>query len=183
MSHHEPNRWKGYILGMAGSAAGVLAMKYYWQAATALTGSDPRSIPNNSDFHPFDSVSVIGTHHQEDESSTAALGRIIYSTLAGQEPAKETKTTLSYIVHWGYGMAQGGLYGAARAGAGFPDLRGGLVFGTALWLLGDEALISTLGLAAGPTKYAPAEHLNRWAAHLTYGLTTALTTQLLYRVL
>src|SRR3712207_4846729 len=101
MSYHEPNRWKGFVLGAVGGVAGVIAMRYYWEAVQAISGSDPRTESHGTpDTDALDSISLIGTHYQERESSTAAVGRIAYQFITGKEPdSQETKTTLSYIVH------------------------------------------------------------------------------------
>jgi hypothetical protein len=177
----EPNRWKGLVLGLLGGAAGLIAMRGYWQAVRAVSGNDPRA--ETRDGPPHTSISLIGTNHQEGESSTAAVGRIIYRCIASEDPeSQETRTLLSYLVHWVYGIAQGGLYGAARAHARGPDLAGGLTFATGLWLFGDEVIVSLLGLAEGPTRFPLRQHAHRWGAHLAYGLATAATTQLLSRI-
>jgi hypothetical protein len=72
----------------------------------------------------LDSISLIGQHHQEGESSTAAVGRIAYLIVTGQEPqSEETKTVLSYLVHWIISMSISGGYGALRGAgqrAGYP---------------------------------------------------------------
>jgi hypothetical protein len=109
----------------------------------------------------------------------------MYQSITGKEPeTKETKELLSQLVHWGYGILQGGLYGAWRDGNGrHPDLKSGAVFGTGLWLLGDELTVPALGLQSGPTAVPPQDHLNRLGAHLAYGLATAVTTRVLHKLL
>ena len=179
------NRWKGLLLGMLGGVAGVLAMGFYWKQVKAITGRDPRSAYDEDDVpdtEALDSVAVAGRHHKEGESSTAALGRILYQQATGKEPPQETKTVLSYLIHWLISMQISGVYGAARTRSGVPDLAGGLILGTALWLLGDEMLMPVAGLTEGPSAYPPELHAHGWGAHAAYGLTSAATTQLLYRL-
>jgi len=188
VKHQEANRWKGFVLGLAGGAVGLIAMDSYWQWVAPLVTSWVSNQTSESSGHvepqPLDSISLIGKQYQEGESSTAALGRIAYRALTGQEAqSQETKTTLSYLVHWIYGMLQGGIYGAIRAAAGFPDIRGGLAFATGLWLFGDELTVPLLGLQGGPTSVPPRQHANRLGAHLAYGFGTAVTTQFLNRLL
>jgi hypothetical protein len=179
-----PNRWKGLVLGVAGAGAGLAAMSLYWQAATQVHGSDPRQAQNTSGPHTLDEISLVGEHHQPDESSTAATGRVLHEAVTGKEPKKETKTLLSYLVHYGYGLLVGGLYGAVRGGsAGVPDVLGGLGYGTGLWLFGSELAQPLLGLSAGPTTAPLSSHAYGLGAHFAFGLATAATTQVLYRVL
>lgn len=191
MTHHETNRWKGFVVGILGSVAGLLAMRYYWNnvapmlkdKANSQSGNKQQQQQANS-LQELDSIAIFGKQYKDDESATAALGRMLYSRLNGQEPqSEETKTALSYLVHWGYGMYQGGNYGAWRSDAGFPDLRGGLIWGAGLWLVGDELMVPLLGLQQGPGAVPPVQHANRLGAHLAYGLATAATTQLLRKML
>jgi hypothetical protein len=184
MSHQQPNRWKGFVLGALGGVAGVLAMSAYWQAASALAGEDPREASKeNNTRQPLDSISLIGNHHQEGESSTAAMGRIAYRLVTGQEPqSEETKTTLSYLVHWGISMGMSGVYGALQGPAEVPDIQGGLALGVGLWLFGDELAMPLLGLTDGPTAYPAALHAHGLGAHLAYGLACSTTTQVLHQL-
>ncbi len=130
---------------------------------------------------PFDSISLVGKHYKEGESSTAALGREIDRQLTGKEPsARETQELLSYLVHWVYGPLMGGVYGALRGGVRFLDMVGGLTYATGLWLFGDELAVPILGLQAGPTASSLVQHFNRLAAHLLYGAVVSVTTQGLF---
>ncbi len=183
MRHHEPNRWKGFVLGALGGVAGVVAMRYYWKAISALSGGDPRTQSQGAPAtDALDSISLIGKHHQAGESSTAAVGRIAYQTITGKEPeSQETKTTLSYIVHWVLSMFMGGVYGAIRGRADVPDLRGGLTLGIGLWFFGDELAMPLLGLTKGPTAYPLALHAHAFGAHIPYGLATSATAQVPHR--
>lgn len=190
MSFHDTeNRWKGFIIGAAGSVAGLMAMRWYWEkiAPTVkervnLGGTD--AYPENVDL---DDISQVERHPDPDESSTAVVGSMAYEQVTGSEPeTEETRTMLSYLAHWGYGMLQGGLYGAARAANGTDkglDLSGGAAHGFGLWLLGDEVTVPLLGLQEGPSAVSPVGHINRLGAHLAYGLATAATTQILRRML
>src|SRR5215212_11420274 len=112
-----PNRWKGLVVGILGGVAGLLAMSGYWQAVTAVTGEDPRQASNKAGPHTLDDVSRVGTQHKKDESSTEAVGRIVDQAVTGKPPSKETKSLLSNLVHWGYGLLVAGLYGALRGGS------------------------------------------------------------------
>jgi hypothetical protein len=176
--------WKGFVLGIAGSMAGLMAMDYYWQIVPALfSGESSQGNKNNAGEPPSQDISLIGKQYREEESSTAALGRIIYSQIVGQEPkSQETKTALSYLVHWAYGMLAGGMYGAIAGRPKGLAIKGGLAYGTALWLYGDEAMAPLLGLQAGPMAVSPAQHAHRFGAHLAYGLGTAVATQILQRL-
>lgn len=185
MSSRPSNPWKGALLGVAGGFVGLLAMRVYQQhIAPALSerfGPSDDEADADDEKGALESISLIGTHHREDESSTAALGRILYESFTGEEPDDETKAALSYLVHWGYGLVQGGVYGALSETTDTPPLEDGLAFGTSLWLVGDEIVVPLLGLQDGPSAAPPVQHFNRLGAHLAYGITTAAATRLLRR--
>jgi hypothetical protein len=187
MNRHESNPWKGFLIGTVGSVAGLLAMGFYWKTVSSLQNDrKPARKPSRKPARKpepglLDDISLIGRQHRKEESSTGAIGRILYTAVTGKEPrSKELKSTLSNMVHWGYGMMAGGLYGALRGESGIRDIvKGGLVFSVGLWMLGDELAVPLLGLQGGPTSVPPEQHARRLGAHLAYGVAAAGTTQLL----
>lgn len=97
-------------------------LRYYWQNIAPQVKEQLQGLEkydkNPAQPHPLDSISLVGKQHQEDESSTAAVGRIIYRRPTSSEPeSQEAKMMLSYLVHWAYGIFQGGMYGASRSGS------------------------------------------------------------------
>lgn len=182
------SRWEGIVTGMVGAVAGLAAMRYYWQRVApeierqygpATGGPDASVYP--AFLKKLDRPYIFGGRRYRDgESATEALGRLLYKNVTGNEPqSEETKQLLSYLVHWGYGILQGGVYGWQRRRAPLLDLGGGLNHAMRLWLLGDEMMVPMLGLQAGPTTIPPVQHVNRLGAHLFYGWATALATKML----
>ncbi|MGH2530772.1 MAG: hypothetical protein ACRDJW_00570 [Thermomicrobiales bacterium] len=55
--------FKGLMLGMVGGAIGTTAMGYYWRAASALTGSDPRTAVAEDGPHALDDISLVSANH------------------------------------------------------------------------------------------------------------------------
>lgn len=72
-SNRDVNHWKGFVLGVAGAAAGLMAMRYYWQGVTAVTGKGPRAEETKDGPHTLDDIWLVGEHYQEGESSTATI--------------------------------------------------------------------------------------------------------------
>lgn len=197
------NPWKNGILGLLGGAAGVMAMDYYFKNASSTVsnivkrqkvklrqsadGAEEAAEQEQADdgetVLPKD-ISLFGRQARRNEVSTAALGRIIYTRLTGEEPqSEETKQLLSLLVHWAYGMGQGGVYGALQGDADFPDIEGGIAFGFVLEIVGDEIVVPMLGLQEGPGSVSAEQWANRVGAHLAYGVATAAVTQALRRIL
>lgn len=182
--------WQDFTIGLVGGAVGVLAMDLFrvYISPQIMPDENGQGAKGNTrggqggTQGEDDSISLVGQHHRPDESSTAALGRMMYHAVEAHDPDKKTKAELSNLVHWSYGVLQGGVYGVMQPALGNNVLMSGALFGTGLWLLGDELAVPLLGLQDGPGAAPPSTHVNRLALHLAYGITTAATTQLLKRM-
>ncbi len=173
---------KDILIGTAGGLAGTVAMNAYWKAVTKVSGTDPRTQTRHTNGQTT-SIALLGVHHKEGESSTAALARLGFEAVENQEPAESQQETLSNLVHWTYGAAQGAMYEAVARRLPGPRWVQGLAWGGGMWLVGDELAVPALGLAEGPKKFPVRQHAHRLGAHLTYGVAAALTTSALHRVL
>lgn len=180
----ERERLYGLARGALGGLAGLLAMRLVFEAAAALRsgrGDGAESEGPVESRDALDDIAVAGIESREDESATAALGRLVHEAVLGDEPDEERKARLGQAVHWGYGVLMGGVYGAIRPRAELPDLAAGLGYGTALWALGDELMVPLFGLSEGPTAHHWTTHAAGFGAHLAYGAATATATQALRR--
>lgn len=167
---------KELIIGILGSIPGMIAMTYYWKAIAAL----PKPQVSHKQEQPNASISLIGQHHEEGESATAAMGRIAYHVVTGKEPqSKEMRAKLSTLADWGIGIMSGGLYGAIRKDTGMASIMGGLFYATGLWLFADELAVPLMGLSNGPQAFPPLTHVEGLGAHLVYGLVTSTTAGIL----
>lgn len=96
--------------------------------------------------------------------------------LAGRRLSKKESKKLGSAIHWAVGVGAGAAYGLLRrrlAGRGVgQDLALGALFGTAVWLLLDEAGNTALGLTPGPKAFPWQAHARGLAGHLVLGLTT-----------
>lgn len=171
-----PNLYRGALLGLAAGALGTLAMGQYWTRIAPIIKPKADDTPDQKGPPKPDQnvISPLGQQHEPGESSTAALGRHAYVIVNGHEPGEQTAAALSEAVHWGMGALSGALYGALSARRGAHPLTGAL-FGTALWLGVDETMMPLLGLQDGPRGSTPAQHADRFGAHLFYGLGLGLS--------
>lgn len=82
------------------------------------------------------------------------------------------------IVHWGFGISWGTVYGILAGSLRTPRILFGLPFGTGVWLFG--YLVLPLGKLYKPIwKYSPQTLAKDLSAHLVYGITTAAVFRLL----
>jgi hypothetical protein len=120
----------------------------------------------------------------EEDNAAVRAAVVVSERLFGLELAeREEKEMAGAVVHYAFGVATGGLYGAmaelkpaATAGAGLP-------FGVAVWLVADEIVAPALGLSKPPTDYPLSTHAYSIASHLVYGLTTEIVRREVRRAL
>jgi putative membrane protein len=120
------------------------------------------------------------------EADNAAIRAAVMASdrLFGLELAERGKREIAgAVVHYAFGVATGGLYGAiaelkpaATTGAGLP-------FGAAVWLIADEIVAPTLGLSKPPTELPLSTHAYSIASHFVYGLTTEIVRRAARRAL
>jgi|GEM_PF-1044483 len=186
VSHPDP--YRGAVLGLLGGVLGTLAMGQYWVRVSPLLTPDSGDSDGGEDQKPQPDQNVIsplGQQHEPGESSTAALGRHLYTAVSGEAPGEQTRAALSEGMHWGTGILSGALFGAltARHSRWSASPLTGAVFGTLLWAGNDEGLVPLLGLQDGPAASPVSGHLNRLGAHLFFGAALGLGVWALDRVL
>ncbi len=74
-------------------------------------------------------------------------------------------------MHYIFGTATGGLYGAAAELTPSIGVGAAVPFGIVFWLIADETAVPALGLSKAPTEYPLSTHATALAAHCVYGLT------------
>lgn len=98
-----------------------------------------------------------------------AVQRVAGMAGKSYEPAQPNK--LGVAVHYNLGIGPGMLYSVLVDR--YPSIgKGrGLLYGLGLFLVQDEAINSTIGLAGKPRKYPWQDHARGLIAHLVYGVT------------
>jgi hypothetical protein len=177
---------------MAGMV-GVAAMDAYFRALKGIKAkrrsarpdidgkSTRQHAPAADEAGPLDDISLVGQQGRPDEPSTEVVGRKLHESVLHEEPSAPVRRRMGTAVHWGYGMAVGGLYGALSPRAGDAEVAMGAGYGAALWLLGDELAVPLLGLSKGPTGVPGRVHAEALGAHLVYGMTTSAAVRALRR--
>jgi len=107
------------------------------------------------------------------------LAQKVWPVLAGKKstPAQEKQFETGVMTALGAGGGVAYVLLARRWPLGW--LLGGAVFGTAFYLIEDEAMGPALGLAGDNTKYPAEAHVRGLAAHLAFGLVAAGVARLL----
>lgn len=125
-------------------------------------------------------------HRREDEvtggQNSLEMAAIKLARLAGKELDDRQKKQLALAIHWALGIGTGAAYAALRPRARWAAEGQGLGFGTVFWLAVDEGLVPLLGLSRGPMAYPWQSHARGLAGHLTFGVVTETTLDLLDQV-
>jgi putative membrane protein len=117
------------------------------------------------------------------EPATVKAAERISEKIFGHQLAKDEKKLAGDAVHYATGTASGAVYGVAAELAPEVTVGAGLPFGTAVWLVVDEAAVPLLGLAKGPTEYPLAMHVYALASHFIYGISTEVVRSALRRTI
>ena len=80
----------------------------------------------------------------------------------------QTRERLGSAIHWGYGMAWGGLYGILHDRVPFFAKAAGLPFALAFTLIGDEFMNTAMGLTPPPQEFPKEAHIRGTVAHYAY---------------
>ena len=126
---------------------------------------------------------IDGQGKEQQDDATVKAARAISENILGRELEESEKRGAGAAVHYAFGTATGGLYGAVAEFAPDVTIAGGLPFGAAFWLAADETAVPLLGLSEGPTKYPLSTHAYALASHLVYGLTAELTRRAVRKLL
>ena len=167
----ESNVLKGAAAGLAGGLVASLVMNEFQALWGKVSERTKESQGANSAVQGGRQSRGGG---EEQEPATVKAAEAISEGVFDHELTKKEKPVAGEAVHYAMGATSGTLYGAlaelvpaAAAGAGIP-------FGTAVWLVADEAAVPALGLSKAPTEYPLSTHAYALVSHFVYGLTTDL---------
>jgi putative membrane protein len=161
MSYREPRVWKG---ALAGAVAGLAAAWVMTRFHVALSGRGLSNSENPQSNKPVDG--------EGDDAAMEAAERVA-EAVTDRPLTQEAKAEWGGpAAHYAFGMAAGALYGMARETQHAP---GGAAFGAELWVIADQVGLPMVGLTPWPlASYPAATNAQHLAAHIVYGVTTAL---------
>lgn len=177
------NVWKGLVAGLAGGLVASWTMNQFQAAWTRAAAGTEKSHGAQS-MQPAEGSSGNETQDAaEQDDATVETAKVISKGVFGHELKENEKETAGAVVHYAFGTATGGLYGALAEVTPAVTTAGGLPFGAVFWLIADEISVPLLGLSKGPTEYPPSTHAYALASHLVYGVTAELSRRALRQVL
>lgn len=174
---HRGEAWKGLIAGLAGGLVASWTMNQFQAAWTGLAEGFEKPHGTQS-MQPSDGETTAQEPTQnkaEQDDATVKAARAVSEGIFGHELTESEKRPAGAAVHYAFGTATGGLYGAVAEFAPEVTRAAGLPFGAAFWLVADEIAVPLLKLSKAPTEYPVSTHVYALASHLVYGLSTEIT--------
>ncbi|HEX6648401.1 MAG TPA: DUF1440 domain-containing protein [Pyrinomonadaceae bacterium] len=185
MYHDKPNGdvLKGIVAGLAGGLVASWTMNQFQAAWTRLAGGDDKPHGAQSMQPAQGSEGDQAQDAKEQDDATVETAKVISRNVFGHELQESEKKAAGALVHYAFGTATGGLYGALAEVSPQVTMGAGLPFGGVFWLLADEITVPALGLSKGPTAYPVSTHAYSLASHFVYGVTAELSRRALRQVL
>ena len=123
--------------------------------------------------------SSAGVTSWEEAPAPAHVGKRLVEGLFGIELPPTRARLVNNVMHWGYGIFNGALYGIVAESLPTPPRIGhGLPFGAMVWA-GDYVILPAAKLYKPIWEYDAKTLANDLSAHLVYGLGTATALRLL----
>ncbi len=166
----EPDLFKGLVAGVASGLLASLVMEQFqtlWTKVSEKVQEAEGDKPRKSQAKP----------------TTVKAADAISKQILGRKVPKKQQKLAGEAVHYAMGATSAAIYGTLAEFVPVVTAGQGLVFGTAVWLVADEASLPALGLSKPPTKNPLSTHVYAFASHLVYGAVTEAVRRALRKVL
>jgi putative membrane protein len=174
---------KGLVAGLAAGFVASWTMNQFQAAWTRIAEGNEKSHGAQSMQPAEGSIGDQGRDVNERDDATVETAKVISRNVFRHELKENEKEPAGAVVHYAFGTATGGLYGALAEVSPGVTMAAGLPFGAVFWLVADEISVPLLGLSKGPTEYPISTHAYALASHLVYGMTAEVSRRALRQVL
>lgn len=158
---------KGTIAGLVAGLVGTWAMsEFQGMWSEAVEGHEPQSPGGRHDARDWQE------RHEGVNANELAADAVARAT-TGRSLTEQELAVAAPLMHYAFGSAVSAAYGALAEHQRWVTAGAGTGFGVAVWAGADETAMPMLGLA-DPSRYRLRSHVQSFAAHLVFGLTTEL---------
>ena len=170
------NILKGLAAGVIAGLVASAAMNQFQKRLSKMLAGENRSHGTQS-LQPgtpgHGAGRMLEERGKDDPNDDAAerLANVVSVGVANHELDEDTKATAGTLLHYGFGMSMGALYGAVAEIVPQTTAGAGTLFGAAVWLGADEGVTPLLGLSKSASEYPLSVHAAAFASHIVYGLT------------
>jgi Protein of unknown function (DUF1440) len=117
------------------------------------------------------------------DDPTEKIAEAVSESVFDRKLKESEKEPAGAVVHYVFGIAMGGFYGALAEVAPVVTVGAGVPFGAAFWLTADELVVPALGLSEEPTEYPLSAHAYSFFSHTVYALTAEAVRRTVRRAL
>ena len=176
---------KGTVAGLVGGLVASWTMNQFQAAwSKAAEGFEkPHGAQSMQPSDGSDAAQSSDWNKEDLDDATVKAAKAVSEGIFGHKLKESEKKPAGAAVHYAFGSATGGLYGAAAEIAPQVTTGLGLPFGVAFWAVADEGVVPLLGLSKGPKEYPISTHVYALASHLVYGLTAEMTRRAVRNIL
>jgi putative membrane protein len=164
------NLIKGVAAGLASGLIASWTMNQYQKIWSAFQEKDGQLTEAEKQRQLDQNVTV--------KVADSLSRRFLHRTLQPSE-----KASAGNLVHYGFGMITGGLYGFAADRSPLFRKALGIPWGTFVWLQADELALPALGLSKPMKAYPISVHLYALTSHFVFGATMEITRRLIRKLL
>ncbi len=169
---------KGLAAGVVGGLVASWTMNQFQGLWTKLSEGDQKAQAKKSSQQGSAGEDKQKKHKSEDggegQDATVKAASEISEGVFDHKLTKSEKKVAGPAVHYAMGATSGAIYGLMAELLPPVTLGAGLPFGTAVWLIADEATLPVLRLSKSPTEVPLSTHAYALASHFVYGLTTEI---------
>ena len=167
---------KGLLAGVAGGLAASWVMNQFQSTWGRLQEGiekphGAQSLQEGSPQHGAGRELREQGSDEEQDDATERVANLISTGVFDHELTEAEKHRAGAAVHYAFGAATGGMYGALAEVLPGVTAGAGTAFGTFVWAAADEGMVPALGLSKSPSEYPLSIHAYALASHLVFGLT------------
>jgi hypothetical protein len=155
--------------GMLAAAVGTAAMDALWFYRYKRGGGESGLL--QWEFS-------VGLDNWDDASAPGKLGKRLFEAVFRRELSARWAPLTNNVMHWGYGVGWGGVFGLVAGSTPAPRALWGVPFGAAVWAT-SYIILPLAGLYRPIWQYDLGTLWQDLSAHLVYGQATATTFALL----
>lgn len=174
----EGDVWKGLAAGLVGGLVASWTMNKF-QAMWSRQEVGVEKPHGAQGIKPYvegqESLTANESAHEasgkRQDDPTEKIAEAISETVLDRKLKESEKEPAGAVVHYLFGIAMGGFYGALSEVAPAVTIGAGVPFGAVFWLTADELVVPALGLSEKPTEYPLSTHAYSFFSHTVYALT------------
>ena len=155
--------FRSALCGFAAGAVGTVAMDLVWFVRYKRSGGQ-------SSFLAWETAS--GLDSWDTASAPAKVGKLLYETVSHRDLAARRAALTTNIMHWGYGLQWGVLFGLSVGTSHHIRLWHGALFGALVWLA-SYVTLPIAGFYKPIWSYDLKTLWDDFSAHLAYGIGVA----------